>query len=117
MSFKNGITPHEAFDLQQLLMMKNICATKSFAMSKLVRDEELKSIMLQDLAASKDHITELEALIQSSSSAAPDRFKAFKQVQTSRFASSNALDEVKDKEVPMQSGAKNRASGAKGVST
>lgn len=116
MSLKNGITPHEFFDLHELLMMKNICATKSFAMSKLVRDEELKSIMKQDFAALKDHIMELEALIESSALASSEQYKAFRQVQTSRFASSDALDEVKYKEVPLKSGAKNRAASLKGAS-
>jgi len=116
LSLKNGITPHEVFDLNELLMMKNICATKSFAMSKLVKDEELKSIMLQDLSAAKDHITELEALIHSSALASSGRFKTFRQVQTSRFAASDALDEVKNKEVPLKSGSKNRAVGPKGAS-
>lgn len=116
MSLKNGITPHEVFDLHELLMMKNTCATKAFAMSKLVKDEELKSIMQQSLNSSKDHIVELETLIQSSSLASSGLFKIFKPVQTSKFASSDALNEVKVKEVPVKSGAKNRAADSKGAS-
>jgi similar to spore coat protein len=99
LSLEKGIAPHETYDLHELLTMKNVSATKCFAMSKLVKDEELKSIMQQDLAASKEHIKELEALIQTSVLASSGSFKTFKPVQTSKFASSDMLDTVKDREV------------------
>ncbi len=94
---ERGITPHETYDLHELLTMKNICATKCFTMSKLVRDEELKSIMQEDLAAARQHAKELQALIETSFLGS---FKTFQPVQTSRFASDDVLDRVKEKEVP-----------------
>lgn len=102
MSIEKGIAPHETYDLHELLTMKNVSATKCFAMSKLVRDEELKSILQQDLAAGKEHIKELEALIQTSVLASSSSsFKTFNTVQTSKFASDEILNTVKDKEIPI----------------
>jgi similar to spore coat protein len=104
LSMEKGIAPHETFDLHELLTMKNVSATKCFAMSKLVKDEELKSILQQDLAAAKEQIRELEGLIQTSVLASSGTFKTlkaaqtFKPVQTSKFAASDSLDTVKDKE-------------------
>jgi similar to spore coat protein len=106
-----GIAPHETFDLHELLTMKNVSATKCFAMSKLVKNEELKSILQQDLAAAKEHIGELEGMIQTSVLASSGTFKTlkaaqtFQPVQTSKYAASDSLDTVKDKEVPPKTGA------------
>jgi similar to spore coat protein len=99
LNIEKGIAPHETFDLHELLTMKNISATKCFAMSKLVKDEELKAIMQQDLSTAKEHIRELEGLIQTSVLASSGTFKTFKPVQTSQFAASGTLNTVKDKEV------------------
>jgi hypothetical protein len=63
----------------------------------------LKSILQQDLAAAKEHIRELEGLIQTSVLASSGTFKTlkaaqtFQPVQTSKFAASDSLDTVKDK--------------------
>jgi similar to spore coat protein len=63
---KEKIAPHETFELHEILMFKNVCATKSAVMVKLVADEELKSLLQQDLMTSKEQIEELKGLIQSS---------------------------------------------------
>lgn len=60
------LAPHEAFELHELLTFKNVCATKASSMSALVNDEELKTIMQQDLTTSQGHIKELEDLIKQS---------------------------------------------------
>jgi similar to spore coat protein len=99
LNLEKGIAPHETYDLHELLTMKNVSATKCFAMSKLVKDEDLKSILQQDLITSKEHIRELEALIETSVLASSGSFKTFKPVQTSKFASSGVLDTVKEKEI------------------
>jgi len=58
------ITPLETFELHELISFKNICATKASAMSSIVKDEELKSLMQNDVKQSKDHMKELESLIK-----------------------------------------------------
>lgn len=62
----NRIAPHETFDIQELLTLRVVAATKCSAMSKMVKNPELKSILQQDLLAAKEHISELQNLIQSS---------------------------------------------------
>jgi similar to spore coat protein len=58
------VAPHETFELHELINFKNICATKASSMSALVNDDELKSIMQQDLSSSQDQIRELMSLLQ-----------------------------------------------------
>ncbi|AOY77912.1 hypothetical protein [Clostridium formicaceticum] len=60
------ITPHETFDLHELLVLKTVTATKLSAMTKLVNDEALKTIMQQDFTYAQQHIKELQNLLQSS---------------------------------------------------
>ncbi len=60
------IAPHETFDLHELLVLKTVSATKSSVMAGLVKDEELKTILQQDLSATQEQIKELQSLLQSS---------------------------------------------------
>ena len=62
------MAPHESMELHELLNFKNICATKTATMTALVQDEELKTLMQQDLAKTQDHVRELQMLLQSASS-------------------------------------------------
>jgi len=66
LNINNKITPHETFDIHELLVAKTIAATKSAAMSSLVTDDELKSILEQDLLVTQAQIKELQNLIQHS---------------------------------------------------
>ncbi|MCX7709384.1 MAG: spore coat protein [Clostridia bacterium] len=66
MTSRQGIAPHEAFELHEILTFKNVCATKSATMAGLVKDEELKSMLQQDFSTSQGHIRELQGLIQQS---------------------------------------------------
>lgn len=61
---KGKIAPHETYELHEILMFKNVCATKSAVMVKLVKDEELASLLQQDLKTSKEQVEELKELIQ-----------------------------------------------------
>lgn len=63
---KGKISPHETFELHEILTFKNVCATKSATMVRLVKDDDLTSLFQQDLAASQEQIQELKDLIQSS---------------------------------------------------
>lgn len=66
MERRNTIAPHETLELHELITIKNISATKSYAMSALVKDEELKQIMLQDFRVSQEQIRELSDLLKQS---------------------------------------------------
>jgi hypothetical protein len=74
-------------------------------MSRLVKDDELKSILQQDLAAAKDQIKEMDSVNKGSvhsPTGAADKKDRAKPVQTSEFASSGVLNEVKKKEIPVK---------------
>lgn len=61
------IAPHESIQLHEILTFKNLCLTKSLTMSKLVSDEELKSLMSNDAALGAEHIRQLKALMEEAS--------------------------------------------------
>jgi similar to spore coat protein len=63
---KQGIAPHESIELHEILTFKNVCLTKSIAMSKLISDNELKSILEQDISTTQQHIRELTDLMRQS---------------------------------------------------
>jgi similar to spore coat protein len=67
-----GLAPNETMQLHELLTLKNLCLTKSITMSPLVSDEELKSILKQDINTSEQHVKELSALLDKSSIARPE---------------------------------------------
>ncbi len=64
MTIENKIAPHETFELHELLTFKSVSATKSEAMSGLVKDEELKAILREDFTESQKQIKELQSLLQ-----------------------------------------------------
>lgn len=68
---QQGFAPNETIQLHELLTFKNLCLTKSFTMSPLVSDDELKSILQQDVNAAQEHIKELKGLMEKSSIASP----------------------------------------------
>lgn len=69
---QQAIAPNETIQLHELLTFKNLCLTKSVTMAPLVSDEELKSIMKNDDATSKQHIKELSGLMKNSCIAAQE---------------------------------------------
>lgn len=63
---QNGLAPNEVMQIHELLTLKNLCLTKSITMSPLVSDNELKSILKNDINTSEQHIQELrDFLLQS----------------------------------------------------
>ncbi len=64
---KQGIAPHEAFELHELLTSENLSATKTATMAGLVTDSQLKSMFQQDLTVTQDNIRELQGLLQQAS--------------------------------------------------
>ncbi|OPJ60389.1 spore coat protein [Clostridium oryzae] len=63
---QNGIAPHEAFELHEILTFKNTCLTKSVTMSPLVSDQKLKTLMQQDITTTEGHIKQLKGLMEQS---------------------------------------------------
>ncbi|MFT8342842.1 spore coat protein [Clostridium beijerinckii] len=61
-----SIAPNETMQLHEILTFKNTCLTKALTMSPLVSDEELKSILQQEVSVSEKHIEELRSLMEKS---------------------------------------------------
>lgn len=60
------IAPHEAFEIHELLQLKNICALKSSGLTGNVADPKLRVILETDLENSQQQIKELREFIQQS---------------------------------------------------
>ncbi len=54
---------HEKLELHEYLAFKNICATKSTAMSKLANDPGLKALLEDDLKITGRQIQEVTQLL------------------------------------------------------
>jgi similar to spore coat protein len=65
----NAIAPHEALEIHELVEFKNLCATKSATMAALVKDDELKGILEQDVTVTQGHIKQLQNLMQGAGAA------------------------------------------------
>lgn len=61
---EHRIAPHESIELHEILTFKNVCLTKAVTMSALVSDNELKSIMQQDITTTERQIRELRGLLE-----------------------------------------------------
>lgn len=57
------LADHEKLELHEYLTFKNVCATKSMAMSKLAKDPKLKSLLEDDLRITGRQIQELSQLL------------------------------------------------------
>jgi similar to spore coat protein len=51
---------HETLDVHELLTFKTLCLTKAVTMSAFVQDEELKDILVSDVANGTEHIKRLQ---------------------------------------------------------
>ena len=71
-----SMAPNETMQLHELITFKNLCLTKSFTMSPLVSDEELKSILQNDVNTSQQHIKELRSFMEQSNIATSENREA-----------------------------------------
>ena len=71
-----SMAPNETMQLHELITFKNLCLTKSFTMSPLVSDEELKSILQNDVNTSQQHINELRGFMEQSNLATSENREA-----------------------------------------
>ncbi|WP_238475794.1 spore coat protein [Clostridium manihotivorum] len=60
------ITPHEVIQLHELITLKNLSLTKCITMSPLVSDDELKTIIKDNIPAEQLQIRELKAYMDQS---------------------------------------------------
>ena len=61
---EQSLTINESIQLHEILTFKNLCLTKSITMSPLVSDDELKSIIQQEITVAKAHIEELRGFME-----------------------------------------------------
>jgi similar to spore coat protein len=54
---------HETLEVHELLTFKNLCLTKSTTMSALAQDEELKTLLVNDVDTGTQHIQQLQQFI------------------------------------------------------
>lgn len=54
---------HETLELHELLTFKNLCLTKSTTMGPLVQDEELKTILSNDVSGGQQQIQQLQQFL------------------------------------------------------
>lgn len=54
---------HETLEVHELLTFKNLCLTKSTTMSALAQDDELKTILANDVTTGQQHIERLQQLL------------------------------------------------------
>jgi similar to spore coat protein len=58
-----GLALHESLEVRELLSFKNVCLTKSQTMQALVTDDNLKSLLQQDVQKSAKNIQELQGIL------------------------------------------------------
>ncbi|QHQ61571.1 spore coat protein [Anaerocolumna sedimenticola] len=63
---QQDLAPNETMQLHEILTLKNLCLTKSITMSPLISDEELKTIIKNDIQKSVQHIKELREYLDES---------------------------------------------------
>lgn len=73
---QDSIAPNESMQLHEILTFKNLCLTKALAMSPLAIDDELKSILKQDVNTSEKHIKEIRSLMEKSNCAASENIES-----------------------------------------
>lgn len=61
---QQGLAPNERMQLHEILTLKNLSLTKSITMSPLVSDEELKTILKNNIQMSQIHIKELRGYLE-----------------------------------------------------
>jgi similar to spore coat protein len=62
-SVTTNLALHETLDLHELIVFKNLCITKATTMSALAVDEELSSILIEDIKTGAMHIQQLQQFL------------------------------------------------------
>ncbi|MDF2943372.1 MAG: hypothetical protein K0S01_2230 [Herbinix sp.] len=72
---QQGLAPNEIMQLHEILTLKNLGLTKSVTMSPLVLDDELKTIIKNDINMTQQHIKELRGYLEQSMIASAENTK------------------------------------------
>lgn len=64
---KKTLAMHEALELHEYIVLKNISLTKSVLMGKLVQDDGLKAILQKDAETGGRHLETLQQFIRDGS--------------------------------------------------
>ncbi|WP_027409674.1 hypothetical protein [Anoxybacteroides tepidamans] len=54
---------HETLELHELLAFKNVCLAKNTAMQAMATDQQLQSLIRQDIQKTQQHIRDLQTLL------------------------------------------------------
>ncbi|MBM7654476.1 hypothetical protein [Neobacillus cucumis] len=54
---------HETLDLHELITFKSLCLTKAATMGAFVQDEELKTILENDVTVGQQHLQQLQQFL------------------------------------------------------
>ena len=65
---ETNLALHETLEIHELLTFKNLCLTKSSTMIGLVGCEELKAILAMNVTKGKQHVQQLQTLLQTGGS-------------------------------------------------
>jgi similar to spore coat protein len=69
---EQAIAPNESMQLHEIITLKNTCLTKLITTAPLISDEELKTILQEEIQVSQRHIEELRDLMRKSNLASSD---------------------------------------------
>lgn len=61
---QQGFAPNETMQLHELLTLKNLSLTKLVMMSPLVTDDELKTILKNNIKVTQQHVKELKGYLE-----------------------------------------------------
>jgi similar to spore coat protein len=62
-TMRGNLGVHETVELHELLVFKNTCLTKANTLSGLAQDEALKTILKDDLTATKKEVQDLQGFL------------------------------------------------------
>ncbi|MCP3762173.1 hypothetical protein NLX67_07200 [Domibacillus sp. A3M-37] len=60
---QNGLGQHEVLEVHELAMFKSVCTTKSFTMSSLAQDPELKALLDADAQSGQQQLQQLKQFL------------------------------------------------------
>ncbi|OES45548.1 hypothetical protein [Domibacillus iocasae] len=60
---RNSLGQHETLEVHELVVFKSICTTKSFTMSTLAQDPELKALLDADAQSGQHQLQQLKQFL------------------------------------------------------
>ena len=60
---RNSLGQHESLELHELVVFKSVCTSKSYTMSTLAQDPELKALLDADAQSGQQHLKQLKQFL------------------------------------------------------